>query len=132
MFYLIAAEACAKLARGYAGEGESRRHVRIFFEEICSDAHREALRHGIRVNQHQKHSDVRPIVDVLYDVRCDVVHEGMYYGFSMREDPDDVDVLSMVGDKTIIVSMLREDLRRLILEGAIQAAKSTLPPSGVP
>lgn len=35
LFYLIAAEASAKLLRGYTADRESRRHVRLFFEEIC-------------------------------------------------------------------------------------------------
>jgi hypothetical protein len=33
LFYLIAAEASAKLLRGFVNEGQSRDHVRLFFEE---------------------------------------------------------------------------------------------------
>lgn len=101
--------------------------MQIFFEELCTDKHRAALIRGIKVDQPDQHSTVRPIVDALYDVRCDVVHEGMYFGFDMREDPDDVDRLCRVGEQTVIVSMLQTELRQLLLEGAVEAVRTRLP-----
>lgn len=43
MFLVFAAEAVGKLVRGFEGEGQSKRHVRVFFEEICSDRARLEL-----------------------------------------------------------------------------------------
>ncbi len=39
LFFLIAAEAVAKLAFNFSHEGKSRHYVHRFFEEICGDAH---------------------------------------------------------------------------------------------
>lgn len=75
LFYLIAAEAVAKLVMGFRGEGESRRHVRIFFENICSQRHRSILANAFMTGFGGPLT-LRKAVDLLYSVRCDVVHEG--------------------------------------------------------
>ena len=43
LFYLIAAEAVAKIVFGFKGEGKSKRHVQRFFGEICLEKHRDLL-----------------------------------------------------------------------------------------
>ncbi len=43
LFFLIAAEAVAKLVNGVNDEGRSRQQVRSFFEDICSQNHRRLL-----------------------------------------------------------------------------------------
>src|SRR5574341_187144 len=43
LFQLIAAEAVAKIVNKFEGEGQSRKHVHLFFEDVCSDFHRDIL-----------------------------------------------------------------------------------------
>ena len=131
LFYLIAAEASAKLLRGFADEGQSRAHVRLFFEEICSDQHRLALVSGFRLASHAGIAPIRAVVDLLYDIRCDVVHEGRYFEFQMQE-PGEPPCISGVRDEVITVRMSIRDLRQVVLEGAVRAARQAMGSESVP
>ena len=126
LFYLIAAEASAKLLYRFAGEGQSRAHVRLFFEEICSDQHRRVLVSGFRLASYPGvPPPIRAVVDLLYDLRCDVVHEGRYFEFQMQE-PGEPPCISGVGDEVITVRMSIRDLRQVVLEGAVHAVRQEL------
>src|SRR6266540_4539575 len=81
MFALIAAELAAKIRYEYNGEGQSRKFVHRFFEEICSDEHRAILGQAFR--RIGGYLDVRGAVNYLYGARCDVVHMGSYYDVSL-------------------------------------------------
>ena len=87
-FYLIAAEAVAKVVCGFTGEGKSRHHVRIFFREICSDLHRQRLERSFSTGP-GAYLGFMEVVDLLYDVRCDVVHEGQYFNFLLPEGAEE-------------------------------------------
>lgn len=128
LFYLTAAELCAKIVRNYSGETQSRQHVRIFFEEICTDTHRQKLRDGFSrqdENGIDCQVDIRKVIDILYDVRCDVVHRGEY-DFFLQTEKDDGDSIQNLVSKMpmpISVSIKLHELRQIILEGAIEGVK---------
>jgi hypothetical protein len=85
LFYLIAGELVAKIVFNFRGEGGSRKHVHRFFEEICSgDRSRLANAFFELGGRGRRYLSREEVVDVLYEVRCDVVHEGRYYDFNMR------------------------------------------------
>jgi hypothetical protein len=96
-FYLIAAEAIAKMVVGFNGEGKSRYHVRLFFGEICSEQHRHRLEHSFATAP-GVYLNLVKAVDLLYAVRCDVVHEGQYFTFSLPENPEDEPVITGLDD----------------------------------
>jgi hypothetical protein len=127
LFYLIIAEAVAKIAFGFRGEGRSRTYVRRFFAEICSEEHRRQLSIAFSMPRtHQGNMTYDQAVDILYDVRCDVVHEARYFGFHLAEEDDPHPMLTHWGGGDGIAHMTLSQLRRIILEGSILAVKMML------
>jgi hypothetical protein len=131
LFYLIAAEAVAKIAFGFKGEGQSRAYVRRFFGEICSEEHRRELRTALSSpNALADTPTWERTVDILYDVRCDVVHEGRYFEFHLADKGDSTPVMSHWGDGYGVARMSLSELRQIILEGAIRAVQMLIPADG--
>lgn len=131
LFHLIAAEAVAKLVNSFNGEGQSRKHVRLFFEDICADAHRAILGKPFSHAPGGPFLSVRETVDFLYDIRCDVVHEGAYFGLTLARPGDTVRWLTPGGSGSLIVGITIQELRQIVLKGAIRGAVRLLP-SGSP
>src|SRR5262245_1850036 len=129
LFQLIAAEAVAKLVNNFTAEGESRKHVRLFFEDICSDSHRAALGKAFRHAPGGPFISAREAVDFLYDVRCDVVHEGLYFSLTLGRPGDDTTWLTRSGSGKgfLMAGITVEQLRQIVLEGAIRGAIRRLP-----
>jgi len=129
LFQLIAAEAVAKLANNFTAEGESRKHVRLFFEDICSDSHRTALGKAFSHAPGGPFLSVREAVDCLYDIRCDVVHEGVYFTLTLTRPGDTLKWLtpSASGKGSLIAGITVQQLRQIVLEGAIRGAVRLLP-----
>jgi len=116
LFLLICAEHIAKLANKYGGEGESRAYVRKFFSWFLSADQQRQLCAGVA--QHDRRpSSLRQAVDALYDVRCDVVHEGKYWGFHFHDG--DTPMLNQEPD--VVVSLTLQEFRSLIVSGCIHA-----------
>lgn len=82
LFLLIASENISKLSVAFRGEGQSKYYVKKFFNEYCLPQDRAAIEHGIEICG--KKSSLDDLISVLYDVRCDVVHEGIYWGLILR------------------------------------------------
>ena len=127
LFYVIAAEAVAKLVIGFKGVGESKRHVRLFFEDICSHRHRSILANAFRRNAGGSTLTLRETVDLLYDVRCDVVHEGQYFTFALPDPSDTSRLLTVYGGQSLIPKITVHQIRQIILEGAVVGAGQVLP-----
>lgn len=130
MFYLIAAEAVAKIVFGFAGQGQSRKYVRRFFQDICSEQHRARLGRAFCASS-EGYLDVLEVVDLLYKVRCDVVHEGQYFNF-MLPDRAGMEGL-LIGqdegqeDDTLEARITARELRQIVLEGCLLGAARILP-----
>ena len=122
LFYLVAAELVAKIAAGYEGEGQSRSHVQKFFTEICSSESKQRLSRAFR-HAGGVHLSLTSAVDLLYDVRCDVVHRGLYYTFSLQRSGSSMPMLSNVHEYSPIAQISLLELRQIVLEGAALAAK---------
>ena len=127
LLYLIAAELVAKIVAGFEGEGQSKAHVRKFFLEICSGTHRERLSQAFQ-NPGGAYLTLEAAIDLLYDVRCDVVHRGQYYEFSLRRG--DFPMLTSLQGVTRTTNISVDELRRIVLEGAVLAAKQLMYTSG--
>jgi hypothetical protein len=116
LFLLICAEHISKLHANFDGEGCSRMYTRRFFEELLPEKHRESLRRGFsRIDCYP--FTVRKIVDLLYDVRCDVVHEGRYWGFQFHDGRTPM----LNTDPDAIVNIRFHDLRSIVILGCIEA-----------
>jgi len=123
LFLLIAAENVSKMYHDFVDEGKSRAHVRGFFDTFCSDEEKNRIRTGI--GEHLKPRSLESSIDILYDVRCDVVHEGMYYDFHFMTDGTPM----LTGtDPTIVVSITIEEFRLIVVRSIYRAVKQKISP----
>lgn len=100
MLLAMVAENVAKLWFGFDGDRESKKYFRLFFMELTPPDVQAALvlalqhaqvgeddpfaKFGFSLGESQpikQVMDINSAVDLLYDVRCDVVHEGRYRQF---------------------------------------------------
>lgn len=127
LFLIIAAETVAKLRFEFNGEGESKKHVRRFFEEICSDDHRELLGRAFTDGLPPRAPvDTRRAVDMLYAIRCDVVHRGEYYSLSLKASEHAFDMLTEIDGQMVVVHTTVNELRSIVLEGGVLATAAVL------
>lgn len=119
LFMLICAEHVAKIYDHFEGEGKSRAYVRYFFENLLSKEEQDHLKIGI-IKWDRKPNTLRETIDTLYDVRCDVVHEGHYWGFSFH----DGNTPMLNSEPDVIANMELNHLRSLVVSGCIKAIKS--------
>jgi len=128
-FLLICAECIAKLHAGVKQEVPSRHFVKRFFEQFISGADRALLLSQIRPVPDFGPFDLATVVGILYDIRCDVAHEGQYWGFSFPVNCPSVINLHPRherGSKPICVSIRYPALRDMIVRGCIKAVRSHL------
>ena len=126
LFFVIAAEAIAKIVFGFSGEGQSKAHVRKFFMEICGPSQQTALGGIFSRTPSGPGLTAEEAVEVLYDVRCDVAHRGRYYEFSLRE-PGEPPMLTPYDGAHIVALASVADLRRIVAEGAVRGSVKLLP-----
>ena len=126
-FFVVLAEAVAKLAFGFSGEGESRRHVHRFFEELCARPDRDRLGRAFRRVSGAPHPLLTPeeAVNILYDVRNDVAHRGEYFTFNLLE-PGCVGTVFHHKSGGLQAQISVPDLRALVVRGAVAAAERLL------
>jgi hypothetical protein len=121
LFLIICAEDVAKLAYKFNGEGCSRLYVNKFFTEFLTDTDKNRLMEGF-IGFKNARLSFETIVNTLYDVRCEVVHEGRYWGFSFSESG--IPTLSV--SAPFMVRIRIQELRDIIVLGSIHAATSSL------
>ena len=127
LFFAIAAEAVAKLTDGFEGEGKSRAYVQHIFREICSDEHRSLLGRAFQSSAGQWLSPL-DAVDFLYDVRCDVAHRGQYYDLNLpRPEVGETELFTSSAGDSLIAHLTASQLRQIVLEGAVLAARRLNP-----
>jgi hypothetical protein len=120
----MCAENISKLEQGSTGEGQSRAHVRRFFTEFLGEADHDSLANGFIDNDHHllPHLGFDRAVDLLYDLRCDVVHEGNYSDFAFHDG-----TMGMVNTNPNVIAEIRlTDVRAIVVRGCISAAQSRL------
>ena len=66
------------------------------------------------------------VVNLLYGIRCDVVHEGMYYMFKLSLGQDDHPEVVHINNTSFATTLRVEELRQIILKGAASASKMIL------
>jgi hypothetical protein len=119
LFILICTENIAKLFHNFNQEGQSKAFVRRFFSEFIVGNDRETLESSFFTH------DVTPlnmqdVVDCLYSVRCDVVHEGLYWGFNFR----DGDTAMLNTDPDITVHIPLAEFRDIVVRGCVRAIQA--------
>jgi hypothetical protein len=116
VFLIICCENVAKLFHHFEEDGQSKAYVRRFFDEFLVDDDRERLARALTTHDLQALS-IREVADTLYAVRCDVVHEGNYWGFHFHNGR-----MPMLNtDPDVNVNIQFSELRNIVVRGAIQA-----------
>lgn len=124
MFYMVCAEHLAKLHDKFDGEGRSREYVCRFFRNFVIGDDRNTL--AAAFTNHTDHL-MRSLpfdraVDMLYRIRCDVVHEGNYWGFAFHDGSRP----TTNTDPDVIAKIQLNDLRAIIVRGCINAVTERL------
>ena len=119
LFYIICAENQAKLYEGFEGEGFSRKYVRHFFEKFVTGDDRRTMELAFT---NYNDPNMRPIsfeqaVDLLYNIRCDVVHEGNYWSFSFHNGSNPM--INVEPD--VLANITIDQLRAIVVRGCINA-----------
>jgi hypothetical protein len=128
LFYLIAAEAVAKIVFCFNGEGESKKHVKLFFGQVCTEKHRALLSRAF-FQPLSGFVTWERAVEKLYEVRCDVVHEGRYFEFNLRLPGSTVPELTDASAQGLEAYISSADLKQLVLEGVVEGVRRLLPPT---
>lgn len=126
LFLMICVEHISKLHDGFTEDGQSKRYVKRFFAEFITEAAKDKLGKSFVDNGSMPMTalGIERAVDLLYSVRCDVVHEGKYWGFSFQNRQ-----LPMVNvDPYVNVYITIGELRDIIVKGCITAIEDKLRP----
>jgi hypothetical protein len=119
LFLLICAENIAKLANNFDREDKSKQYVRNFFNWFLSPEEQDKLCSNI--SKHDRRSlSLQEAIDALYEVRCDVVHEGKYWGFHFHDGA--TPMINLESD--VVVSLTFETFRSLVVKGCINAIQN--------
>jgi hypothetical protein len=126
-FWVILAEAIAKMAFSFTGTGESRNHVHKFFEELCPTEDRARLASSFRRTNTTPHSllNTSEAVDVLYNVRNSVAHRGEYFLFNLLEPAHSATITPYEGG-TLQALISPSELRAIVIRGAIAGAEKLI------
>ena len=135
LFFLIAAEAVAKLVFNFEEEGESRRYVKRFFQEICNDKHKSLLSQAFKKQTDEidfvsdNYLTLDETINFLYDVRCDIIHRGIYFdNLWLKEKCTNGNLLFGWKNLQYISPNISTDgLRKIVLEGAVLGCRIALP-----
>ncbi len=123
LFLVMCSENIAKLHDGFSGEGQSRHYVQQFFDNFLSKSDKNALSYGFIRNADPLPSiGFARAVDLLYKIRCEVVHEGNYTDFAFHDGR-----MSMVNtDPDVIAEISLGQVRDIVVRGCIHAIKNKL------
>lgn len=125
LFLMMCAENIAKVHDGFQGEGQSRAYVRRFFDNFLGADDKDALGSGFVDHSLplMPNLGLRGAVDMLYDVRCDVVHEGNYWGFTFHDGQ--TPMLNVAPD--VMSHITLDQFRAIVVRGCINAVRDRLP-----
>jgi hypothetical protein len=119
LFLIICIETISKLHDGFTGEGQSKKYVKRFFDKFLSQTDKDRLAANFVDNTSMPMTKLgtEEVINLLYGIRCDVVHEGGYWGFSFYDGQT-----PMVNvDQNVYVYMSLKELRDIIVRGCINA-----------
>lgn len=123
LFVLICAENIAKLFHNFDDEGQSRAFVRRFFSEFVVGGDRAVLESSFFTHDAIP-LDLQAVVDSLYSVRCDVVHEGQYWGFRFHDGG--TPMLNTDPDVTVHITFAK--FRAIVVRACVRAIQTYAAP----
>lgn len=126
LFLMICVEHISKLHDGFTGEGQSKKYVKRFFAEFITESDKDKLGKSFveRSSMPMSALGLERVVDLLYSVRCDVVHEGKYWGFSFHDGQ--IPMVNVDPDVNVYITL--REFRDIIVKGCIKAIEDKLKP----
>ena len=125
LFLIMCVENISKLQDDYTGEYKSKHYVKKFFNDFLSDEDKDLLRKGFIHNNEKLpplafEMTFEEVIEMLYKIRCDVVHEGNYTGFVFHDG-----ISGMVNiSPDVIANITLQDVRDVIIHGCIKAIQN--------
>ncbi len=128
LFFIIIAEMAAKTKFNFVDEGYSKKYVGKFFKEILNKEERDQLGKSffIEYQDKEKYLSIDEVTELLYKVRCDIVHRGIYFDTIVLKDNDGDEntVFHWKDNQYISPRISTIDLRKIILKGVVKACKT--------
>ncbi|MBU0656695.1 MAG: hypothetical protein KJ914_16360 [Gammaproteobacteria bacterium] len=124
LFLLIAAENISKLHISRNENGSSKYHVKRFFNQFCSEEDKQKIINGIGISEET--STLDDVIDVLYDIRCDVVHEGTYWGFDFATSEHPSILTGVHVDRILRVKLHYQEFRDVVARAIICSIQQIL------
>ena len=126
LILIMCSENIAKLHDNYHGESHSWKFVKKFFTEFVSENDKNQLKNGIENNKDNWHRPLSydDVIDMLYKIRCDVVHEGNYSSFYFYDGKNHM--LVFAGKYVVTPTISLNNFRGIIIRGCINAVKDKL------
>lgn len=123
LFLLTCAENIAKLFHNFEEDGQSKAFVRRFFSEFVIGDDKSTLERSLFTYQGVA-LNVQEVTDALYSVRCDVVHEGRYWGFSFHDG--NTPIFNSAPDVQAHITI--EQFRSIVVRGCVRAVQAYAAP----
>lgn len=126
LFLIICAETIGKLYENFTEEGKAYKHVKVFFIKLCDPEDTKSLNNSFSIQTIKKRNKkvlcLYQVIEYLYRIRCDVVHEGRYYEFSFnRPDTQETATPNFKKQELIYSKITYDILRNIVVRGAIRA-----------
>jgi hypothetical protein len=124
LFLIMCVENVAKLHDGYTSEYKSKHYVKKFFNDFLSDVDKDFLRNGFIDNDDVwlRPLNFERVIEMLYKIRCDVIHEGNYTDFGFY----DGNIKLSNSNPNVIAKVTLQNVRDIIIRGCIKAIQSKL------
>lgn len=119
LFLLICAENIAKMHDNFDDDGQSKAYVVKFFNQFVVGDDKKTLESSFATHA-IKSLTLEEIAKTLYSVRCDVVHEGRYWGFHFHNGK--YPILNTEPDVNVYITL--NVFRRIIGRGCIRAIQT--------
>ena len=133
LFFIIIAETAAKIKFNFTDEGDSKKYVYKFFEDILNKEEKDILEKSFIKYpyiewKNDEYLPLKEVIELLYKVRCDIVHRGVYFDtIFLNDNPDDDNTIFLwKKNQSISPRISTNDLRKIILKGVIEACKMFL------
>lgn len=130
LFLMMCVENISKLQDGFSKEGQSKKYVKKFFNDFLSSDDKNLLSTGfVNYKDQLRPLNLDNVIEMLYSIRNNIVHEGKYIYFSF--DIGIGDYLQLIEKNeipiyTVVPHITLKNFRDVIIRGCITAILSKL------
>ncbi|MCH8496808.1 MAG: hypothetical protein LAT57_14405 [Balneolales bacterium] len=129
-YFAIIAESSAKICFVFKKKGESRKHCRRFFNELLPNKAKKLLVKDY-IATFQGTISTQELADLIYNLRCDLAHEGNYFHFSLKDNENQVPLGEIYRNEIFTIRLTLNDLKKVVLLGALNAASFSMNSQGL-